>query len=78
VKAAYLLAFTSFLRLVNLALCVKITVKFDRMNYGCPEVKNNIQSIKNSCHKIQFEKAGLSLLLRRTIGVARIVTERFD
>jgi hypothetical protein len=45
-KAAYLLAFTPFLSLVNLALCVKITVKFDRMNYGCREVEITSKALR--------------------------------
>jgi len=52
-KAAYLLALSAFLRLVNQRFRVKIDVKFDRMNHSCPEVVNNVQSIKNSCQKIQ-------------------------
>jgi hypothetical protein len=77
-KAAYLLAFTSVFSLVNLALCVKITVKFDRMNYGCPEVKITSKASRIRATKSSLERATLSLLLRRTMGVARIVAERFD
>ncbi|HJZ82167.1 MAG TPA: hypothetical protein VKD91_17535 [Pyrinomonadaceae bacterium] len=43
-KAAYLLAFKRFQRLVNLTFRGKIMAQFDRMNYGCPKVGNNIQS----------------------------------
>jgi hypothetical protein len=30
----------------NLVLCVKMTMKFDRMNYGCPEVEITSKALR--------------------------------
>jgi hypothetical protein len=55
----------------------KIITKFDRMNYGCPELKIQSKHSKFRAKKIGG-KAADRIHLCSASGVARIVTERSD
>jgi hypothetical protein len=77
-KAAYLLAFMRVLGLVNSAFRVKITAKFDRLNYGCPEVgklhpKHQEFVPRNLVREGYPVASSLS-----NCGSSGIVTERFN
>jgi hypothetical protein len=77
-KAAYLLAFRQVLGLVNSAFRAKITAKFDRMNYGCPEV-GKLHPKHQEIVPINLVREGYPVATcLSNYGSSGIVTERFD